>query len=735
MTSNSKNYVVTTTLEEHLSVINYLQENPGVMAVDTETTGDNPHTCTLIGISFSIDDNEAFYLALQKYNKELNVVQPLLNEDEFFKVRLGLMQILENPKNHLLMHNSPYDVIVIRRGLGADPLKRLKADTLLLKHTVDERKPHGLKKTMVALLGPGWDNEQEDLKKSVIENGGKFNETTKEMYRADINVLGKYACADADGTRQIFFILEGELAKQGLTKFFYEDEVMPLNLVTIKMIERGIRCDLPYFTNLKKELETEAVQLETEAHDNLKTKYPKYYESFERDLLEETYPLKDSGLVFERLYMEQGLPVIHNKKTGTPTFNAKVLQEVFKDNPDSTVLQWKLKILSKEEFFKKEEELISQIKRDLYLEKEQTKHVINLASNKQLSGILFGFLGESPIKTTEKGNPQVDKEILEHFAPKYAFVDSLWKLRKVTKLLSTYVEGIMSSNINGIVHPSWLQFGTDSGRYACKDPNFQNLPRDDHRIKEGIIARDGYALIGADYSQLEPRCFAHCSGEKALIQPYIDDKFTDLYSAAAVDWFNLGCTPGEVRAKFKDKRDIMKGTLLGITYGAKKWKVSKLTGKNLYEADKFITDYFKKYARLNLYIKGRHGSALKYGKVQSEAGRIRRFADIHRLQTSRKKADYIILNKLLNIAVNFSIQSLAASIVNRAMIAINRAFEAEGLDAYVAMQVHDEIVAEVRKDQAKRAEEIMKDKMENTYLLSLPLVAEPKIGTRLSETK
>jgi len=1057
----SKNYVIAKNVEEHLSVLDYLLSNPGVMAVDTETTGSNPFTCKLIGVSFSVDEGEAFYLALQKYNKELDTLESLLTEDEWFKVRIKLIEVIEHNENQLLMHNSPFDVIVIEREVGANALLRLRADTLLLKHTVDERRPHGLKKVSVSILGPEWANEQEDLKKSVIENGGKWTEELKEMYKADLDILGKYANADADMTRRIFFFLEHDLETQGLSRFFYEKEVMPLNEVTISMIKTGIRCDLDYFNKLKSDLEKEAVQLEDEAHKELSAKFQKHYDQFEKELLDSEFPLTESGLMFAKLYEEQNLPIILNQKTGKPTFSSKVLREVFDLYLDSTVLQWKMELLTREEFVKKEKDLITKSQRELYLDKEKTKHVINLSSSKQLSAILFGFLGETPIKKTDTGKPQVDEEVLEHFAPQYSFINSLLKLRKVNKLLFTYVEGILSHNIDDIVRPGWQQYGTDSGRYSCisegqiitmpggdkpieqvsmgdlvycflKDgkptvskvtrvynnglrdcikiqwkskgshrigelictpdhliktredkwvkavdlekgariyhlrraknllngrvrvygpkyfykteeqllkeeyykfpknyhahhinhnksdnrvenvqilnpfdhlsshgkenaslgkikwrhltlkenrplrlkgpknpnwisitryqllkniarnkgiltsinmdfqtlknkikylgidvnsiklkynsrgdylsrgfikniliksrhkkeaiklsgvnyykfnklldlygleenhtvisiasvgkrqvydleienhhnfianeicvhncinPNLQNLPRDDTRIKHGIIARDGYSLVGADYSQLEPRSFAHCSGEPALIQPYIDDKYTDLYSAAAIDWFNLGCSSKEVKAKHPDKRNIMKASLLAITYGAKKWKLAKITGKTLEEADKFISDYFKKYSILDRYIAGRHGSAIKHGKVQSEAGRIRRFIDIRRLQKSRKREEQALFNKLLNTSVNFSIQSLAASIVNRSMIAIKKAFEDEKLDARILLQVHDEIVSEARNDHAERARQIMKEKMEGTYKLRVPLVADPKIGFRLTEIK
>jgi len=725
----TKDYYVMKTAEERMAVLGYLKENRGILAVDTETTGTNPHTCELMGISFCREPGEAFYIVVNTYEDgELKG----LPETELFQLRAELIELLEHQDTQIVMHNATYDINVMRRTMGVDCLQRLKADTMLQKHTVDESKPHGLKDTVLKFLNI-LPSEMEDLKESVTKNGGKWNKTQKDMYMGDTDILGKYACADSDMTLQLFFKLDQELNNQGLADFYYKDEVHPLiAVVADDMVGRGVCCDLPYFLELKKNLTEEAEQLEAEAHQNLKDNYSKHYESLEASILEKAYPLKERGILFEKLYDQEGLPVVINKKSQKPTFTKKVLDMAFEDHPDSNLLKWRLGKLTEKEFLKKEAAAIYQARKDLF--SEGKPYVINLCSNDQLKEILFNRLGEKPIKTTEKHNAQVDESVLEHFAKEYEFIAHLLKLRKINKLLSTYVEAVINKNVDGIVHPGWMQHGTDSGRFACKDPNFQNLPSDDDRIKHGIVARDGFVLVGCDYSQLEPRIFSHYSEEESLIEAY--KRGDDFYGTVAVDVYDYAGNPNTMKDDgAKDVRDNCKTIALAIAYGAKKWRIGGLTGKTPDAAQKDIDKYWKTYSKLFRFVNRSHGEAIKNGWVKTEAGRVRRFDGIDRLRKSKKRADKLVYNKLLNLSINFKIQSTAASIVNRAMIALKKAFKEEGLEAYVVIQVHDEIVVEAREDQAEQVKATMKRIMENNYTLSVPLVADPKIAKRLSETK
>jgi DNA polymerase I-like protein with 3'-5' exonuclease and polymerase domains len=567
----------------------------------------------------------------------------------------------------------------------------------------------------------------------VLKNGGKWNKSNKEMYKADLDVLYKYACADADMTLQLFKVLEPELKKQHLEDFFYNQEEMPLNKVTLDMHGIGLQVDLDYYKNLQTELSKEVRELEVEIHAELKKSYPEMYEKLEEELLDKIVPIKSTGSLFEEMYTLSGYTAVCNPKTGKPTFTKKVIESVLEDHPGNNLLKWRLNKLSTKKFLEEEKDLVREARLNLFKKQKNTEYVINVISNDQLGEILFNHLGEKAIKQTEKGKNKVDESVLEAFGTKYKFVELVLQLRKASKLLSTYVEAALTQNVGGVIHPSWRQFGTTSGRYASREPNYQNLPRDDKRIKKGIVARPGKALVGADYSQLEPRCFAHCSNEKSLIDAYINGE--DLYGTIAVDVFKLDCSPNEVKDKYPEKRQVCKVIALAVTYGAKEWKIAKILKTTVQKARKIIKDYFTTYPELEKFMLSCHGKVLSSGRVKNETGRIRHLEDIYSVKGKKDKSSQNLYRSFLNLSVNFPIQSLAASIVNRAMIAMRRKFEEEGIDAHILMQVHDEIVAECNEEDSSKVADVMKDCMENTYTLKVPLVAEPKIGKNLAETK
>jgi len=713
-------YYIADTQDKRRKVFDYLTPIRGIIAVDTETTGLDSFTCELLGISLCVRAGEAFYITTQG-----------LNDEELFEVRAKLIGLLESPEKKIVMHNSVFDISVLRNTMGVDCLPRLHADTILMKHTLDEKKPHKLKSCAVKYLGEGWDTPQNDLKESVKKNGGKWNKDEKDFGKADPIILGKYAASDADMTLQLFYKFEDLLNQEGLYKFFYDEEVMPLVEIVLTMHSKGMQVDLEYYQQLHDELKQEAQSIEDEIHADLKKDYSKMYHGMEEAILNDKAPMKSGGNLFKQMFVDEGFPIIYNKK-GSPTFAKKVIEQTLEDHPESNLLKWKLGQLTDEEFIALEGNKIHAARIQMAKKADQ-RYLINLDSNPQLGEILFTHLKEKPIKVTEAGNYQVDEDVLAIFESKYAFVGKIVQMRKANKLLNTYVKAALELNVDGVIHPDWMQFGTESGRFACKNPNYQNLPREDTRIKRGIIARKNMALVGADYSQLEPRCFAHMSREKRLIEAFV--KGLDFYGTVAIDFFELRCDANEAKKKHPQKRQDAKEIGLGIAYGMKQWKLAKILDCDVKEAQKKLQHYWNKYPNLKEYVLRCHGCILKKGEIANETGRKRRMDGVDRLKTSRARADKRILNKLLNLGVNFPIQSLAASITNRAMIAINKEFKKRGLKAYILGQIHDEIISECMEEDTQEVAQIMKDKMENTYKLSVPLVAEPKIAKALSETK
>lgn len=705
----------------------YLNRHKGIVALDTETSSVDTRSCIIMGVSLAIQEGEAFYFVLNEYNGGLwscidskapgyaTIFKNLLNE--------FLAQ------SQIVCHNAAYDVIVLRKTIGIDILPYLYMDTMLMKHLADEERPHGLKETAAKWLGVSYENtEVEELKRSVLANGGKFTKTDKDIYKADAEILGLYAAKDADITLQLFYKLYNALEKDNLLNFYFE-ETHPLLKVTINhLLERGVYCDIEYFKQLKVDLSTKSLELERAAHTELSQNYAKEYNSLEIEVLEKEFPLTKTGAVSKYL-LQRTFETLPKKTLATKL----ILQDAYEHNPQNPYVQWRLGIISDADFILEATDIVYEARKALYAAKHSSPYVVNLQSTLQVKRLLFEKLGETPLKQTKKGGDAIDESVLEHFSTTYEWIKYLLEYRKLNKLISTYIDSILDRNKNGIVYPDWLMHGTTSGRYSCQNPNFMNIPSEDKRIKQGIIARPGYVLVGVDYAQLEPRCFASISSEPRLIDAFNNKE--DFYGNIAKDIYGLDCSPNEVKEKYPQERQYIKQVALGIPYGLRKWKLSSILQCSLEDAQAFIDKFWKTYPKLYQWVKKSHGEAIKNQRIACETGRLRRFKDLKRLQISTDKDDFRLFNTLLNLAVNHQIQGLAASIMNRASINIAEEIEQRGFDASVVMQIHDELVIECKEEQSKYVAELVKKAMENAYTLKVPLIAEPKIASKLSETK
>jgi len=690
------------------------------IAIDSETDSLNVRKCKLIGVSMSITPNEAFYFSYKDYTPELK---------EVFRLHLASFEFNEQIK--VLMHNASYDILVLRYTLGVDLLGRLEADTMLMKHTLESTRPHGLKECATKYLGIP-NTEQLALKESIIKSGGKFNKTQKDIYLADSMVLAPYAANDADLTLQLFYNLSTKLSEQNLWDL-YEDEVHPLLIVTIQhLLSKGVFCDIPYFNPLKQDLESQARELEQQAHNLFKTQYSKHYHSMEQELLEEEYPLKKTGSFIKELLRESGIENITKKN----------LAKIYEQCPQNVIVQFIANIITEDQLKLEATDLIYHTRKKLHQIKHESPYIINLASTKQLKHILFNKFGESVTKRTKKDNAQVDNEVLEQFSETYEWIAKLLELRKIEKLLSTYVLPILGMNENGTIYPQWLQHGTTSGRFSCTAPNFQTLPRENTSIKKGIIARPGYTLINLDYAQLEVRCFAHTSGDVIIQESFRQNQ--DFYGLIAKDLFNLECEVNEVKQQYPKERQYVKQIGLGLMYGLRKWKLAHILGCQPDDAQIVIDKYFETYKQLKDFIKRCHTEAYKTESIRGESGRIRNLTGLLKMRNIPEMQHSF--NKLLNLSVNHCIQSLAASIINRATFAIYAAILDNSINANIILQVHDSLVIEVQKEQVDKMIKIAKNIMEvnldeeeelnyNLIKLDVPLIVEYGTGSSLAECK
>lgn len=344
------------------------------------------------------------------------------------------------------------------------------------------------------------------------------------------------------------------------------------------------------------------------------------------------------------------------------------------------------------------------------------------------------------------------KDTLAMLAPRYKWVERLRQYKKNSKILETYVEGIQRRMQYGIIRPGFKQHGTTSGRYSSNNPNFQNLPRDDKRVKACLVSRPGKSFVGADQEQLEPRVFASQSGDVRLQKCFADGD--DFYSVIGVNTFKVGHglslvkdAPGSFSTTFKPQRQVSKVVGLSATYGTTAFKMAPMIGKSIDEAQEVINDYFEAHPDVRKFMLESHEMAKRDGVVYSLFGRPRRMPEamaiprIYGKNARHEDLPYTARN-ILNLAVNHRVQSTGASIMNRASIMfVNLCKEMEKeypiwKEVRLVMQVHDELIAESPDEIANEVAEVMKYAMENAVTLpGVALKTNPKIAKNLAELK
>lgn len=737
-----------------------------VLSFDLESDSEIEKIANAYGIGLAFTTQKAFYIpwrnkdgtlywSTESGNRIINWVNSCLS------------------KYHIIGHNIIYDALVYENNFKFTIDPYIYADTILMAHTINEDGPFALKEISPIILGPWADKAQELLKENVIANGGKWTEDQKDMYLADTHILGEYCCWDVLLTMMLFEHFNKKLQEEGLTDFFYKEEVMPLyKTTTINMKRKGFKVDVDYFRSLKAELDIEINRLEKEIMLDISP----LTANFERDLLEKDYPAKPAGNFPKYIAELNDIPLPIDKKKGTVTLAKKALElqkEAYKDPYAALFYDW---VISKEEIKPGswlESQKVAAQKAWFFDDNPGKKQIFNLRSPAHLGHLLYVCLGIKPFKFTKKGNkPATDAEVMDELIEKYKekelWMVKLYDYRKLNKLQGTYVEGILDRQIDGIIYTSMLQFGTISGRYASRNPNLQNQPRikdEDsgltelvlkyvNAIKKGFIAGEGYKVVNADYASLEPRCFAHMSGDEKL-RDVFRKKNEDLYSLVGIETFGLvGFSsnkkdPNYLGEKNYEMRQKSKEFVLMVPYGAEEAQVSRKMEVSYQEAGEIIKNYLDSFPSLRRYMNQCNYNAKNYGFVKTELGRIRhlkeakyihntygsqildsRWAKKQGLEDIRRK-----FRNLLNNAKNFPIQGLAAHIVNRAMIMVSLKFKELGLDAWVALQVHDEITCISRTDQAEQAAKILQECMENAVKLSIPLLAEPLIADNWGDAK
>lgn len=338
----------------------------------------------------------------------------------------------------------------------------------------------------------------------------------------------------------------------------------------------------------------------------------------------------------------------------------------------------------------------------------------NINSTIQLGNILFEKLKLPAPKKNKKGY-STDVETLEKIADKHPIVSKILEYRALTKLNSTYVEGLIPfiNERTKRIHSHFHQTITATGRISSTDPNLQNIPSREElgrNIKKAFKPQEGYSYIDADYSQVELRVLAHMSNDENMRNAFLNDE--DIHKQVASRVFN---TP--IDEVTKEERSKAKAVNFGIVYGITGFGLAKQISTSRKEADEYIKSYLEKYSGVKTFMDEMINKAKEYGYVETLFGRRRYIPEL-------KSSNYMVREFGKRAAMNTPIQGTAADIMKIAMNKVEKALIENHLDAKIVLQVHDELLLEVKDEHKEKAKKILKECMENAYKMSIPLKVE-----------
>lgn len=781
-----KQYTVVQNIKQLQELKNHIDSNE-IIALDTETTSLNPRSGKIIGWSVSAKTGIGYYLPTLIYNSDTKELEPqFIQGTDTHYISIKFMEILKNKK--LILHNASFDVQYIEKYFGVDLLPSVYVDTILLVHTVNEAgvgaiggqfalKALAIHHAKELDLDTG-NQEQLDLKESIHANGGSTSKSNFEIYKADLQILGTYAAADTDLTLRIYQLYLPKLQKEKLEKFFFDDEVMPIfKEVTVPMEKVGVDLDMDLLRQTKEEVEKDSKSYKEYVHKQLE-ELPEF-----KQWVEETksrlYPPKKTGKFVQTLLeiVKEKHCLPKSQKTGrystSKTNVEKNISDIFLKN-----------FLQTGDVVELDPQLISDIQTKLWKESNDGS-LFNIQSKKQLKEIVFDYLKEEPLTTNETtGDPKFDQEYIKHIAPKYKWAESLRRYNKLLKIKSAYIDRFLDNQENGRFYFYFKQHGTVSGRYGS---NAQQLPKPfedgDERepknirkyinnIRAFFIAGEGYKVIDSDYESLEPHCFASITGDKKL-----QDIFNlghDFYSTVAIATEKIHGVSADKRAENylgkvdKVRRNKAKAYSLGIAYGMEAFALAKTLDIDQKAAEKLVNGYLNGFPGLKKWREDSRRFVKEHGFIRNKVGRIRHlpvvktvFSNVGdnlmnsnfrqglmkqipaKFDSKGKEVSPVEqVNKLyrdyrngLNNCLNYQLQSLAAAVVNRAALQINRAAKKMGIDAIVQAQIHDQLVIRCEESRAEEFSEVVQDLMENTTKLQgVTLKAPPEIGNNWKET-
>lgn len=716
-----------------------------LLGFDIETDGVNPRKNRVIGIGVS-HMTHGFYLPIFEYDIDTEGLIELWPRSKV----LEFLHALNGKK--LLAWNGAFEGSFCNYNLGWDFTSNFYSDQMLMLHTINENlQNYGLKENAEYEFGPMATEAQRQMFASIEANGG----TEKEYYKASTKSIGHYCVWDCALTYAFHHRDSTRLAKERLTKFFFEDEVMPFaRKVLIPMINNGIPVDMPLLEKNLAEISADIERLESEIQSEIAPLLDDFTDWF----LNKDYPPQASGQFAQAAIQVLGAQNLPQTKSGSYSLAAKAI-----DNLPFGILKSWLKGQSK---------LPASTVRKVQLLMHGNKPMFNLLSKDHLKRLFFQKLKETPISTTDKGAPQVDWRFLEKMAEKYGWAKKLITYNSLNKLKGTYFERVYKEQEDGKFYPQYFMHRTTSGRQSG---DFQQLPRPvsakdepdelvrkyTNVIRALFIAAPNYKYLDADYNSLEVVVFADDAGDEALLDIIRNDK--DFYSEVAIGVNNLQDKYSSdknasnfLKIHEPELRQAAKAYALGIRYGEESFKLHHELKISQDEAEAIIQKYYAAYPKLKQKMDYYKDMVRTKGYVRSKAGRKRRspkaialhqkhgeelmdslvmwkkynkdvekYADVKR---ERKE-----MKAMLNNALNFPIQSFAASIVSRAAIALADWLQANCPEARIIALVHDQIIVHCPDSKLDLVIPNMKRIMENTTQLSVPLIADPQVSTNLRD--
>ena len=764
----NKSYVTVDSIDKLKDLIEHIKSCE-IIAFDTETNSLNPRKGKIIGFSVSGEVGKGYYMPTMIFKD--NELQDAIIEDKLaHDLAKKTISLLIGKK--LVMHNASFDVRFVKCFYGVDLLPSLHVDTMLLVHTVKEEgagfmggSAFGLKdiaKMIQKEIGldveMAANEEQIKMKESIKNNGGSITRDNYEIWKADLELLSEYASADTDLTLRVYYHFMKTLKEEGLEQFFFEDEVMPLyKEVTIPMEQVGIKLDMELIKSSRAKIIGKLQEYsDLVMKELLKNPNVRAWVVFKAT---EAYPPNNKGTFAQELVKEMKFELEQSAKSGKYNLSRSSIMRLPECGAKHFLLHGDASVLDKDVAMKISMKLWKEDNDGLYF---------NIQSKDQMGEIAFGVLGIKPLSTTKTGKPQFDDDTVQSIAGKYEWARHLRIYNRLLKIKSTYMDRFLDAQEDGRYYFYYKQHGTVSGRYGS---DAQQLPRpkeegDDepivieynNLIRAFFIHEEGNIFVDCDYESLEPHTFAHVSGDEGLKDIFRNN--WDFYSTIAIKTEGLSqYSPDKKAPNFLRKlepklRNKAKAYALGIPYGMGAYALGMTLGIPTKEAKKLVDGYLNGFPELKKWMETSKKQAKEQGFVKTQVGRIRHLPKVKAIydKIGDDLLDWNIKKEMerqygvdkiknlsrdyingLNNSCNVQIQGLAASIVNRAALAINRKFKELGIRGWVCAQIHDQLVIEVEQARSEEAAKIVQDLMENTTKLSIDLKAPPALAHNLRD--